>query len=103
MTEFVFPTTGKGPQQWQLSQAKLDEYLGAYPGLDVIAEMRKARQWCRDNARKRKTHAGMLGFLTNWLNKAQNSGRASPVSEQQSQRDRVKADFLARHGDGNGS
>ena len=100
MTEFVFPTTGKGPQQWQLSQAKLDEYLAAYPGLDVLAEMRKARQWCRDEARKRKTHAGMLGFLTNWLNKAQNSGRSATAAGATG-REKVKAEFLARHGNGN--
>jgi hypothetical protein len=104
MTEFVFPTTGKGPKEWQLSQAKLDEYIAAYPGLDVIGEMRKARQWCRDKTRQRKTFGGMLGFLTNWLNRAQNSGggRAAPQPAQGSVRDRNKAAFLARHGNGNG-
>lgn len=75
MSEFVFPTSGKGAKEWVLPQAKLDEYIDAYPGLDVLTELRKARQWCRDNERDRKTAGGMLSFLTRWLNREQNSGR----------------------------
>ncbi|NNJ24638.1 hypothetical protein [Alienimonas chondri] len=74
-TEMVFPTTGKGAKEWALTEAKLAEYVEAYPALDVPAEMRKARQWCRDNAPKRKTAKGMPAFLTRWLNHAQNSGQ----------------------------
>lgn len=73
-SEFVFPTTGKGKAEWTLPQAKLDEYAQAYPGLDVKAEMSKARQWCRDKPRQRKTAGGMQAFLTSWLNRAQNRG-----------------------------
>lgn len=82
-SEFEFPVSGKGAPSsglWTLPQSKLDEYREAYPGLDVDSEMRKARQWCRDNALKRKSPSGMLAFLTKWLNRAQNSGgsRGSP-------------------------
>lgn len=73
-TEFIFPCVGRGPQEWTLTKAKLAEYVAAYPGLDIKAECRKARQWTVDNARKRKTHAGMAAFLTNWFNRAQNRG-----------------------------
>lgn len=73
-SEFVFPTTGQGPQEWTLPQAKLTEYVKAYPALDVPGEMRKARQWCRDNARNRKTARRMQAFLTGWLNRVQNRG-----------------------------
>ncbi len=71
-SEFVFPTTGKGALEWTLPQEKLVEYIAAYPGLDVSSELRKARQHCRDNPRKRKTGGGMLAFLTRWMNRAQN-------------------------------
>lgn len=71
-SEFEFPTKGKGGRLWTLTRAKLHEYLDAYPDLDVAAELRKARQWCLDNPRKQKTAGGMLTFLTNWLNRAQN-------------------------------
>jgi hypothetical protein len=80
-TEFVFPTTGKGRQEWTLSQSKMDEYVAAYPGLDVVAEMRKARQWCRDKSRQRKTARGMPAFLTGWLNRAQNRGAGRNAPE----------------------
>jgi hypothetical protein len=73
-TEFVFPTTGKGAKQWTLSKLHFNEYIEAYPGVDVSAEMRKARQWCLANPRKCKTPGGMLSFLTGWLNRVQNRG-----------------------------
>jgi len=77
----VFPTVGSGAKEFPLTQAKLDEYAESYPGVDVLAECRKALQWCRDNPAKRKTAKGVPRFLANWLSKAQNSGqgaRASP-------------------------
>jgi hypothetical protein len=73
-TEFVFPTSGKGAKQWSLSKLHFNEYVEAYPGLDIDLEMRKARQWAISNPKKRKTPGGMLSFLTNWLNRAQNRG-----------------------------
>lgn len=74
LTEFVFECDGKGGKTWTLSVSKMNEYLASYPNLDVRAEIRKARQWIRDNPTKRKTVGGMPAFLTRWLNNAQNSG-----------------------------
>lgn len=71
-SEFSFPTTGKGPREWVLSNRKLAEYVEAYPSLDVRRELSAARQWCRDNANRRKTATGMAAFLTRWMNKAVN-------------------------------
>lgn len=73
-----FPVDGKAGKTWWLSQSKLDEYVACYPALDVPAQIRIARQWCIDHPTKRKTPGGMLGFLTRWLNRAQNSPRAGP-------------------------
>lgn len=74
-TEFIFPTTGKGAREWTLTQNKLAEYIESFPGLDVPNELRKARQWCRDNPKKRKTASGMLTYLTRWLSRSQNRGQ----------------------------
>ncbi len=52
---------------WFLRQSKLEEWVDAYPGLDVQAEVRRALQWCRDNPEKRKTARGMSRFLGAWL------------------------------------
>lgn len=73
-----FPTNGKGSKVWALRQSKVSEYLESFPGVDVDAELLKARQWCRDNASKRKTPQGMPGFLSRWLSKRQNAGE--PIS-----------------------
>ena len=74
----VFPCVGTGPKEWPLAAAKLAEYEGSFPGLDVLAECRKARQWCLDNPKKRKTHAGMPKFLGGWLGKANDRPRDAP-------------------------
>ncbi|NLS97427.1 MAG: hypothetical protein GXX96_35250 [Planctomycetaceae bacterium] len=66
-----FPTVGTGAKTWHLTQSKVDEYSEAFPGLDIVAECRKARQWCKDNPEKRKTPKGMPRFLNTWLSKAQ--------------------------------
>ena len=55
-----FPT--KGGDQWELTQAKLNEYQETYAGIDVLAELRRARQWCIDNPGRRKTARGMPKF-----------------------------------------
>ncbi len=79
-----FPITGKSRLKvWNLTEAKLAEYQTSFPGLDVEAEMRAARQWCVDNPPKRKTHNGMPAFLTGWLTRSQNSGRGSGQAKQQ--------------------
>jgi hypothetical protein len=69
----TFPTVGKRRKEWHLCESKLTEYRESFPDLDVLAECRKALQWCRDNPTKRKTATGMPPFLTRWLGKAQNS------------------------------
>jgi hypothetical protein len=69
----TFPCVGTGAKTWALRESKLAEYRESYPGLDALAECKKALQWARDNPRKRKTAGGMAAFLTKWLNKAQNA------------------------------
>ena len=77
----VFPCTGSGVKEWPLHQSKIDEWKGAYPGIDVVAECCKALQWSRDNPTKTKTARGMTAFLNRWLARAQDSvGRlAAPM------------------------
>lgn len=68
-----FPVVGSGAKTWQLMASKVAEYAETYPHLDLMGELRAARQWCIDNREKRKTHGGMVRFLGRWLAKAQNS------------------------------
>lgn len=73
----VFPVIGQGPREWTLTSAKLAEYTETFPGVDVLAHCRIARQWCVDNPAKRKTAKGMAKFLGGWIERNQNRGSAN--------------------------
>jgi hypothetical protein len=73
----TFPTVGKGSREWGITQEKIDEYQTAYPGVNVLCECRKARQWAIDNPTKRKTAGGMPAFINRWLAKVQDKGTVS--------------------------
>lgn len=69
-----FPVTGKDKTPWPLTQAKLDEYADSFPNIQVLAECKRARQWCLSNPSKRKTSSGMDRFLSRWLGIEQDRG-----------------------------
>jgi hypothetical protein len=69
----TFPTVGT-LAEWPLRQSKVAEYRTTFPGVDVEAALREARQWCVDNTKQRKTAAGMPKFLFGWLERRQNRG-----------------------------
>lgn len=64
-TDSGFPL--RDGKTWYLSRKKHEEYQDSYPELDLIREYRKARQWLRDNPKKRKSAGGMPQFLSRWL------------------------------------
>lgn len=59
------------PHEWPLFADRIADYQECYPGIDALAEAKKARQWCIDNASNRKTSRGMAAFLNRWMAKAQ--------------------------------
>jgi hypothetical protein len=71
----VFPTIGT-PASWDLHQSQLEEWASLYPGMDVLAECRKALAYV--NTGKRKTASGMARFLVGWLNRTANRGGSAP-------------------------
>lgn len=68
----TFPTIGKGPTEWTLTEHMVSEWLGAYPGVDVRGECGRALAWIRANGPK--TAKGMPAFLVRWLNTSVNRG-----------------------------
>lgn len=76
----VFPCNGPGAREWPLDEAKLAEYRESFPGIDVLAQCRAARQWCIDNPARRKTPRGMPAFLTRWLTREQNKAASATKS-----------------------
>jgi hypothetical protein len=80
----IFPCVGKGPKEFALTQSKIDEYTESFPGVAVLFQCRKARQWCIDHPSKQKTHRGMPGFLSGWLGREQDAGSKLPANGQAS-------------------
>jgi hypothetical protein len=80
-----FPTSSG--KRWDLSRQRLDTYQATHGDhIDVMMELRKARQWLTDNKRKRKSASGMPAFLTRWLNRASDyatsNGRPASATEE---------------------
>lgn len=84
----VFPCSGK-VKHWDFTEEHREQWAEAYPGVDVVAEVRKAKSWIVGNPAKKKTAGGMPAFLNRWLSKAQNNagggngksqGNKSPAS-----------------------
>ncbi len=76
----VFPCVGNGEQGWDLTQSIVDAWSDAWPGVDVVAEAKKALVWLTANPAKRKTAKGMARFLTSWCDRAQNQGRGAKAT-----------------------
>src|SRR5882724_929187 len=64
---------GEAAPQWPLTAPLLAQWEETFPGMDVLGEARKAREWLLVN--HRKTYGGMSNFLFRWLCRAQDSGR----------------------------
>lgn len=75
------PTVGE-PTEWHLTAEKLAEYEKAFPNLDVLAALRAAMQWCRDNPTNRKTAKGMPRFCSTWLGTCVNRGQYRRTNQQ---------------------
>jgi hypothetical protein len=77
----VFPCVGNGETEFGLTRTMVEAWSDAWPGIDVLAEAKKALAWVNANPSRRKTHRGMPAFLTGWCNRAQDKGgtaRAGP-------------------------
>lgn len=73
---FTLRCSGKGPKAYDVTQAQVDEWSAAFPGVEVLAELRKSVAWQDANPSKRKTHRGMAKHLVSWLSGAQDRGRS---------------------------
>ena len=84
--------------EYGVSETDFEYYKKLYPGIDVLAELRKAAGWCFGNPTKRKTRRGIGKFITSWLSKAQDS--CSSRSKPQSGRYDDLAEWARKHEEG---
>lgn len=69
-----FPCRG-AEATWLFTEEFLLQLEESFPGIDVLAECKKARGYVVANIEKRKTHTGMRKFLWSWLNREANNPR----------------------------
>lgn len=77
-TVLEFPVTGPGGGVWFLDQRQINDWALLFPGVDILAECRKALAWVQTN--QRKTAKGMPRYLTGWITRAVNRGTAARLS-----------------------
>ncbi len=70
----ALPCTGTGPREYAVTEAQVEKWQAAFPGIDVAAEIRKARVWLEANPTRVKTHRGIPAFVVRWLSSAQDRG-----------------------------
>ncbi len=66
--------------EWTVAAKDYVAWAEAYPGINVLAELLKARVWLDANPRNRKTASGMKRFVVSWFSWAQNTSRPSGES-----------------------
>lgn len=71
-----FPVIGGDDPSWRLRRVQVDEWRATFPGVDVVAECRKALGWVLVNQSRRKTARGMPKFLFSWIARSVDSNRA---------------------------
>jgi hypothetical protein len=72
-------TTG---EEYELTQAALDQLASLYPNVDALATARRATAWLIANPKRRKTAGGMPQFLNSWFAREQN--RPQPAARRTS-------------------
>lgn len=68
------PCTGK-TQSWPVTKSYIAEMAPLYPGIDIEAEILRAKGWLLNNPQKRKTAVGMTRFLGSWFAREQDKVR----------------------------
>jgi hypothetical protein len=89
----IFPVVGDPDvRTWGLTQPFVDKLVDAYPGVDVVAEAKRALVWVEANPTKRKTGDGMPRFLAGWLTRSTNSGNAVKLGATPQPKSKAEAD-----------
>lgn len=70
--------------EYGVTQAEIDEWSEAYPGVNVVQQLREMRAWSLANTAQRKTRRGFHAFVVRWLGKEQDkAGNSRPTFAQQ--------------------
>lgn len=62
--------------EYGVTEEQCREWAELYPSVDVQQQLRNMRGWLLSNKERRKTRRGINRFITNWLSREQDRGRA---------------------------
>lgn len=62
------PTKGGG--QCEITRTQVSQWESTYPHLDIVDQIKRAKQWLIDNPSRGKTARGMAKYLGGWLARA---------------------------------
>ena len=71
------PNTGlpalilKDGSRFHISQNHFNEFVNAYPGVDIRDQILKMSQWLKTNPTKRKTKNGIMRFINSWISRSE--------------------------------
>lgn len=65
------PLILKDGSRFHISENHLNEFVDAYPGVDVRDQIMKMSQWLKTNPTKRKTKNGIMRFINSWISRSE--------------------------------
>ena len=65
--------------EYPVTQADIDKYIGLYPAVDVMQQLRNMYGWLDGNPSRRKTKGGIKRFISSWLAREQDRGGVKPT------------------------
>jgi len=71
-----FVTVG-AKSRWGVYEAHIDEWRRAFPSLNILGELYRAKAWLDANPTRRKTAKGMPRFIVAWLGRANDRGASA--------------------------
>lgn len=101
------PCVGSKGLVYRVAQEQVAGWQRAFPGVDVQAELQKAKAWLDANPTRRKTHQGTPRFIVSWLSRQQDQPKAYARGEPakpspRAASDKIFTEQLKAHGVGNG-
>lgn len=70
----------KDGSRFHLSQTHFNEFVDAYPNVDVREQISKMSQWLKSNPTKRKTKNGIMRFVNAWLSRSEREEKSNVQS-----------------------
>ena len=67
----------KDGSRFHLSQTHFNEFVDAYPNVDVREQISKMSQWLKSNPTKRKTKNGIMRFVNAWLSRSEREEKSN--------------------------